>query len=92
LQVTVIATGFRGPNIKKTEAAKAQEEAKPRKPGFIDIGEWENVMNRSRRSDSPPRNSREDIFNTPAIFRDEEYLLQFEKGKGERTDLNSRAL
>jgi cell division protein FtsZ len=92
IQVTVIATGFRGQNIRETEAAKAQEEAKPKNEGFIDIGEWDTVMNRSRRSDSPQRNnSREDLY-VPAIFRDKEYLLQFEKGRGEKTGTDNRAL
>jgi cell division protein FtsZ len=91
LQVTVIATGFRGKNIRETEAAKIQEETKTKGEGFLGLTEWEKVTSHSKRFDPPQKGLREDIYNTPAIFRDPNYLLQFEKGRGEKTGTDNRA-
>jgi cell division protein FtsZ len=94
IQVTVIATGFRGQKIKEIEAAKAQEEAKSKDEGFLGLTEWEKVTSHSgqpKRFDVPQKGIREDIYNTPAIFRDRDYLLQFEKGRSEKTGTDNRA-
>jgi cell division protein FtsZ len=99
LQVTVIATGFRR-NITETAGAKSQEETKPRDDKFIDITEWEKVTSHSKRSSEnytpgagefASRRLNQDL-NIPAIFRDREYLLQFEKGKGEKTGSDNREI
>jgi cell division protein FtsZ len=92
IQVTVIATGFRRQNIKDADAANSPEETKPKNAGFIDINEWDSVMNRSsKRPDTTQRNSKEDLY-VPAIFRDRDYLLQFEKGRSEKTGPDTKAI
>jgi cell division protein FtsZ len=88
LQVTVIATGFRGSNIKETEAAKAQEEAKSkskdREYGFLRQGEWDRMINHSsKRQDSGQKSSWDNIINTPALFRDQDFLDQIQKSKAQ---------
>jgi cell division protein FtsZ len=98
IHVTVIATGFRGQYIKETAAAKSQEEIKIRDDKFIDITEWEKVTSHSKRGSEnyaagtgefASRRVNQDL-NVPAIFRDRDYLLQFEKGRGEKTGSDSR--
>jgi cell division protein FtsZ len=95
LQVTVIATGFRGSNIKETEAAKSQEEtkSKDRDYGFIRQGEWDHMINHSpKRQDSGQKSNWDNIINTPALFRDQDFLDQIQKSRGERTGTDSKAL
>ncbi|AEF85881.1 cell division protein FtsZ [Treponema primitia ZAS-2] len=103
IQVTVIATGFRGDNIKEAELPNAQEGTKPKDEDFLHFSEWEKVTNHSKQA-SKPRNGQDDFFdssrksnhedyyNVPAIYRDREYLLQFEKGKSEKTGSDNREL
>jgi cell division protein FtsZ len=98
IQVTVIATGFRRQNIIETAAAKSQEETKTRDDKFIDITEWERVTSHSKRvsenyaaGEFASRRLNQDL-NIPAIFRDRDYLLQFEKGKGEKTGSDNREI
>jgi cell division protein FtsZ len=100
IQVTVIATGFRRQNIKETAAAKSQEETKARDDKFIDITEWERVTSHSKRASEnygagagefASRRLNQDL-NVPAIFRDRDYLLQFEKGRGEKTASDNREI
>ncbi|GHV77258.1 cell division protein FtsZ [Spirochaetia bacterium] len=84
LQVTVIATGFRGSNIKETEAAKAQEETKSKDRDYLFIrqGEWDHMINRSpKRQDSGQKSSWDNIINTPALFRDQDFLDQIQKSR-----------
>jgi cell division protein FtsZ len=84
IQVTVIATGFRGKNIKETEAAKSQEEtkSKDRDYGFIRQGEWDHMINHSpKRQDSGQKSNWDNIINTPALFRDQDFLDQIQKSK-----------
>ncbi|GHV78473.1 cell division protein FtsZ [Spirochaetia bacterium] len=86
LQVTVIATGFRGSNIKETEAAKAREEvkSKDRDYSFIRQGEWDHMINRApKRQDNGQKNSWDNIINTPALFRDQDFLDQIQKSKAQ---------
>ncbi|WP_010259210.1 cell division protein FtsZ [Treponema primitia] len=100
IQVTVIATGFRGQNIKETAAAKFQEETKTKDTGFIDITEWEKVTSHSKRAaenftngsgEFSSRRTAQDL-NVPAIYRDRDYLLQFEKGRSEKTGSDNREI
>jgi cell division protein FtsZ len=92
LQVTVIATGFRGQNIKEIAAAKAQEEAKPNDDTVLGIDEFTSIFNHyPRRADAPQKNGREDMY-TPAIFRDKDFLEQLQKGRGERAGSDSKAI
>jgi cell division protein FtsZ len=76
LQVTVIATGFRGKNIKDAEIPQAQGEAvKSRDSSVIPLGDWDELFNRTRkRVEGSPKDSWSDIINIPAVFRTEEFL------------------
>jgi cell division protein FtsZ len=72
LQITVIATGFKG--RKQPAADSAGEPVKPRETDFIDINEWQNIRDRSgsRQTDFLSRRggvySEEDL-EVPAVIR-----------------------
>jgi cell division protein FtsZ len=90
LQVTVIATGFRGKNIKEVEIPQSQEEPKPRDFGFIGLADWDNMIKHSRkRTEGFQKDEWADIINTPALYRSKEFL-QFQKERGERTGSDSK--
>jgi cell division protein FtsZ len=81
LQVTVIATGFRGKNIKDAEIPQAQGEPKL-KDSFIDLDAWDDMTNRTRkRPEGIQKDSWSDIYNIPAVYRTKEFL-QYQKERG----------
>jgi cell division protein FtsZ len=85
LQVTVIATGFRGKNIKDAEIPQIKDEPKPRDFGFIGLTDWDNMTNHTRkRTEGFQKDNWADIINTPALYRSEEFL-RFQKEQNERT-------
>jgi cell division protein FtsZ len=85
LQVTVIATGFRGKNIKEADIPQPQEESKSRDFGFIGLTDWDNMTNHTRkRMEGPQKDNWTDIINTPALYRSKEFL-QFRKEQDERS-------
>jgi cell division protein FtsZ len=90
LQVTVIATGFRGSNIKEAEISRPQEETKSGDYGFIGLNDWESMTNHTGKG--PMGTGKEDwanIMNTPAIYRSQEYL-QFRKEQDKKTGSDNR--
>jgi cell division protein FtsZ len=76
LQVTVIATGFRGQNIKDAEIPQAQgESAKSKESTVIPLGDWDEMFNRTRkRAEGGQKDNWSDIINIPAVYRTQEYL------------------
>jgi cell division protein FtsZ len=88
IQVTVIATGFREKNIIDAEIPPPQEESKSGDYGFIGPDEWGDMINRSRKRTEGYQKDN-DIFNTPAIFRSDEFL-QFQKERNKRTGSDNR--
>jgi cell division protein FtsZ len=93
LQVTVIATGFRGSNIKEAEvSAPPQEGAKSGDHGFIGLSDWEDITNHTGKG---PMGGRKDdwtdIMNTPALFRTKGYL-QFREEQDKKTGSNDRGV
>jgi cell division protein FtsZ len=84
LQVTVIATGFRGANIKAAETPGSQEEPQPGDFGFIDAEDWEDIMSHAGKRDGMRNNDLSDIINTPAVYRSREYL-QFRKDQTDQS-------
>jgi cell division protein FtsZ len=90
LQVTVIATGFRGNNIKEAEIPQAREEAKPKDKGIIDIDDWNDIINRPHKgSGALQKDDWADIINTPALYRSEEFL-RFQKRQDKKTGSDDR--
>jgi cell division protein FtsZ len=90
LQVTVIATGFRGNNITEVEIPEPQGESKSRDYGFIDSDEWGNMMSHTRkRTEGFQKDNWTEIINTPALYRSEEFL-KFQKERGKRTGSDDR--
>jgi cell division protein FtsZ len=90
LQVTVIATGFRGSNIKKAEVSRPQEETKSRDNGsFIGLNDWEGITNHTGKGPGGRKDDWSDIINTPAIYRTKEYL-QFRKEQDRKTGSDDR--
>jgi cell division protein FtsZ len=87
LQVTVIATGFRGNNIKEAEIPHAREEAKPKNYDFI---EWDDMVGHAPKGPEGFRKDNwSDIINTPAIYRSEEYL-RFRREQDKKTGSDDR--
>jgi cell division protein FtsZ len=85
LQVTVIATGFRAPNITEAAMPPSQEEPKPKDFGFIGLEDWETMTSHTRkRAEGFQKDDLTDIINTPALYRSKEFL-QFQKDQSERT-------
>jgi cell division protein FtsZ len=79
LQVTVVATGFRGKNIKAAGIAPSREEDKSGDFGFIGSNDWDNIINRPpKRAEGFQQDPWADIVNIPALYRDKAYL-QFRK-------------
>ncbi|MDR1248730.1 MAG: cell division protein FtsZ [Treponema sp.] len=89
LQVTVIATGFRGKNIKEAELPKAQEESKSRNSGFIGLNDWDDMIYHTRKGPGGQKDEWTDIMNTPALYRTEEYL-RFRKEQEKKTGSDDR--
>jgi cell division protein FtsZ len=90
LQVTVVATGFRGKNI--TEANIPQSEEKPKAGDFDFIGTsaWDDIINPSgRQAEGFRKEDLDEIINTPAVYRSKEYL-QFRKERDEQSGSGSR--
>jgi cell division protein FtsZ len=82
LQVTVIATGFRGKNIKAAEIPQAREEPKSKDFGFIGLTDWDEITGHTRkRPEGFQKDSWSDIINTPALYRSKEFL-QYQKERG----------
>jgi cell division protein FtsZ len=75
LQVTVVATGFRGKNISGAEMSQSPEDSNPKEPSFIGINDWDEMISYpNKRPESFPRNNMEDIMNIPAVLRNKEFL------------------
>jgi cell division protein FtsZ len=76
LQVTVIATGFRGNNIKEAEIPQAQEEpGKSKDSSVIPLGDWDDIFNRTRkRLEGAQKDAWSEIINVPAVYRTKEFL------------------
>jgi cell division protein FtsZ len=90
LQVTVIATGFRGSNIEKTEISRPpQEGTKSGDYGFIGLNDWEDMTNRTGKGPAGRKDDWSDIINTPAIYRSKEYL-QFRQEQDKKTGSDNR--
>jgi cell division protein FtsZ len=90
LQVTVIATGFRGKNIKAAELSQPQEESKPKNFGFIDLKDWDDMISRTRkRPEGFQKDNWTDIINTPALYRSKEFL-QYQKELDDQAGSNNR--
>jgi cell division protein FtsZ len=90
LQVTVIATGFRGKNIKEADIPRPQEEPKARDFGFIGLTDWDNMTNHTRKwPEGSQKDNWTDIINTPALYRSKEFL-QFRKEQDGRLDNGER--
>jgi cell division protein FtsZ len=90
IQVTVIATGFRGKNIKEADMPQPQEEPKPRDYGFIGLTDWDDMINHTRkRTEGFQKDNWSDIINTPALYRSQEFL-QFQKNRDRKTDGGER--
>jgi cell division protein FtsZ len=90
LQVTVIATGFRGSNIKEAEISRPQEEAKPGNYDFIGLNDWGDITNHTGKGPAGGRKDEwSDLMNTPAIYRSPEYL-QFQKEQNKKTGSDNR--
>jgi cell division protein FtsZ len=82
LQVTVIATGFRGKNIKEAEIPQVQEGPKSKDFGFIGLTDWDEIINHARKRPEGFQNENwSDIINTPALYRSKEFL-QYQKERG----------
>jgi cell division protein FtsZ len=85
LQVTVIATGFRGKNIKEAAMPQSAEEPKAKDYGFIGLTDWENMTSHTRkRTEGFQKDDLTDIINTPALYRSKEFL-EFQRTQNERT-------
>jgi cell division protein FtsZ len=90
LQVTVIATGFRGKNITEAEIPQSREESKPRDGGFIVLEDWEDMINSGgKRPGASQGFNMDEIINIPAVVRQEK-LLQFRKERDERSGTDDR--
>jgi cell division protein FtsZ len=98
-QVTVIATGFRGDNIKQAEIGNSSEGNKVKDEDIIHFSEWEKVTNHSKRSgeaahrngdfDSFRKNGYEDL-NVPAYIREMARKHQLENDAIEKTGTGGR--
>jgi cell division protein FtsZ len=76
LRVTVIATGFQTETVKPPQKGPVREPVKAAESDFIDINEWENIRERTKRTEFiSPRNSsyQEDDLEVPTVIRDRKY-------------------
>jgi cell division protein FtsZ len=85
LQVTVVATGFRGKNISEAEIPQSTEEPKAKDYSFIGLSDWDEMISYpSKRSEGFQRNNWDEIANIPAVLRDKEFL-RFQEAKEKRS-------
>jgi cell division protein FtsZ len=91
LQVTVIATGFRGNNITEAEIPQVKEEPASKDFGFIGLNDWDDMINHAhRRSEGGgQKDNWADIINTPALYRSKEFL-QYKKEQDDKTGSDNR--
>ncbi|MDR0597267.1 MAG: cell division protein FtsZ [Treponema sp.] len=89
LQVTVIAAGFRGNNIKEAEIPQVRGEGKP-KTGLIGLSDWDSMINRTRKGPEGFRKDNwSDIINIPAVYRNGD-MSRYRQDEDDQTDSGKR--
>jgi cell division protein FtsZ len=90
LQVTVIATGFRGNNISEANIPQSTEEPQTKDYSFIGLSDWDEMISYSgKRPEGLQRNNWDEIANIPAVLRDKEFL-RFQESQGNRSASGGR--